>query len=260
MVISVAIQKGGSGKTTTAINLAAALRELGRKVLLIDLDPQANLTQALKIAVADDKDVYAQLKLEADGDAKGWEGYIYESNGMAVVPASLALADAELELVSVYGREHLLDNLLRPLRPEYDYIVVDCPPAIGILTVNALVASDYVLIPLQAEFLPLKGVRSFKKRYDKIREKLNKKLDILGLLITRYDQRLGMSHDIVAELEKEPEIGPKLFKTKIRTNIALAKAQQQGTDIFTFDKNANGAMNYAALAFEIEGRINNPGK
>lgn len=251
-VISVAIQKGGSGKTTTAINLAAALRELKRKVLLIDLDPQANLTQALKVVFMDDKDIYAQLKLEASGAADGWDSYIAQSNNLSVVPATLALANAELELVSVYGREQLLSNLIEPMRSQYDYIIIDCPPAVGILTVNALVASDYVLMPLQAEFLPLKGIRSFMRRYDTIRDKLNKKLEILGVLITRYDGRLSMSHDIVAKLEAE--FGDEMFKTKIRTNTAIAKAQQFGVDIFTFDSLSSGALNYMSLAYEVESR------
>ncbi len=254
MVLSIAMQKGGSGKTTTALNLAAALRELRRKVLLIDLDPQANLSQALKVAVQDEKDVYKLLKLEADGEAAGWDGYIYEASGLPITPATLSLADAELELVSVYGREHLLDNLLQPLRSEYDYIIIDCPPAVGMLTVNALVASEYVLMPLQAEYLPLQGIHSFNERKKKIKEKLNKKLETLGILITRYDQRLGMNQDIGAQLGTE--FGSQLFNTKIRTNIALAKAQQKGVDIFNFDPSSNGALDYMALAYEVEERIN----
>lgn len=253
MVLSIAMQKGGSGKTTTALNLAAALRDLGRKVLLLDLDPQANLTQALKVVVEGKKDIYGILKLEADGEAAGWDGYIYEASGLSVVPATLDLADAELELVSVYGREHLLDSLLNPLRAVYDYIIIDCPPAVGMLTVNALVASDYVLMPLQAEFLPLQGIHSFNARRQRINDKLKTKTEILGILITRYDQRLGMNLDIGAQLGAE--YGSQLFNTKIRTNIALAKAQQKGIDIFNFDPNSNGALDYKSLAFEVEGRI-----
>ncbi len=247
------MQKGGSGKTTTALNLAAAFRDLHRKVLLIDLDPQANLSQALKVEVKDKKSIYTLLKLESDGEAAGWDGYIYQSSGLSIAPATLALADAEMELVSVYGREQLLNNLLESLRSEYDFIIIDCPPAVGMLTVNALVASDFVIMPLQAEYLPLQGIHSFNERKKKIKEKLNPRLETLGILITRFDQRLGMNQDIGAQLGAEH--GSLLFNTKIRTNIALAKAQQKGIDIFSFDENSNGALDYKSLAFEVEGRI-----
>ncbi len=251
-IISVAIQKGGSGKTTTALNLAAAFRELGRKVLLVDLDPQSNLTQALGFLDEPEPNIYQLLKTEAAGQETNVRETILQSNGIDLVPANLELSAAELELVSVYGRENLLNTIIEPVRSNYDYIIIDCPPSIGMLTVNALVASDYILMPLQAEFLPLKGLRSFMRALQGVK-KLNKRVEILGILLTRFDSRLSMSHDILQNLENE--FSENVFKVKIRTNNALAKAQQQGVDIFKYDEHSNGALNYMSLAYEVEGRI-----
>lgn len=251
-ILSIAIQKGGSGKTTTALNLAAALREMGRKVLLIDLDPQSNLTQAMGFQEEPEPNVYQLLKSEAAGQETDVRAAIYQANGMDIIPANLELSAAEMELVSVYGRENLLKTILQPIQEDYDYIIVDCPPSIGMLTVNALVASDFILMPLQAEFLPLKGLRSFMRAFQGVR-KLNKNLEILGVLLTRFDGRLSMSQRIVKQLEEE--YGDKVFINKIKTNIALARAQERGLDIFLHDESSNGALNYLSLAYEVEGRI-----
>ncbi|MCB0573401.1 MAG: ParA family protein [Saprospiraceae bacterium] len=251
-VISVAIQKGGSGKTTTALNLAAAFRELGRKVLLVDLDPQSNLTQAMGFMEELEPSIYQLLKAESAGMETDLSQTILQANGMDILPASLELSAAELELVSVYGRENLLNTILEPVLNNYEYIIIDCPPSIGMLTVNALVASDYILMPMQAEFLPMKGLRSFMRAMQGVK-KLNRGIEILGILLTRFDSRVGMSHDISEKLEHE--FGEKVFKVKIKTNNALAKAQQKGVDIFKFDEHSNGALNYMSLAFEVERRI-----
>ncbi|MEM8488751.1 MAG: ParA family protein [Bacteroidota bacterium] len=254
MVISVAIQKGGSGKTTTVMNLAAALRDIGKKVLLLDLDPQNNLTQALGIESASDENIYQLLKTAAGGTRPDITAAIVHKNGMDLIPGTLDLAHAELELVSVYGREQLLQEMLASVRDKYNYILIDCPPAIGMLTVNALVASDYIIMPMQAEFLPLRGLQSFMRFYNRVK-KLNPALAILGILITRYDTRVGMSQKVIDEILEEKTLGPRLFDTKIRINNALAKAQEHGQDIFTFDPASNGAMNYMALAFEVQSRL-----
>ncbi len=161
-VISCAIPKGGSGKTTTAINLAAALTRQGKTVLLVDADPQANLSQSLGIADEPERNLFTELLKEISGEGSQLhEAIIHTRSGLDVIPSILELAGAELELVSVYGREQVFSWMLEKLKENYDYVFIDCPPAIGMLTVNALVASDYILMPLQAEFLPLKGVRSF---------------------------------------------------------------------------------------------------
>lgn len=163
------------------------------------------------------------------------------------------LANAELELASVYGREQILAQLLTSL-PEYDYVFIDCPPSMSMLTINALVASDFVLIPLQAEFLPLKGARSFLKHFELIR-KLNKKVSLLGFILTKYDYRKKMNKQVKEELQTE--FGKdKVFKTHIRTNIALANAQQEGMDIFSYDKSANGSFDYSELTEEFLLKIN----
>jgi chromosome partitioning protein len=249
-VISIAIQKGGSGKTTTAINLAAALRHLGKSVLLIDADPQANLSQSLGVSDELDRNLFTELKKEISGDSSDLNGVIQISScGQALVPSCLDLAGAELELVSVYGREQVFTWMLEPLKEKYEYIFIDCPPAIGMLTVNALVASQYVLLPLQAEFLPLKGLRSFLHHFKTIKHKLNKNLEVLGFVLTHYDERKIMNRQVNKILETE--FGEKAFHTHIRTNAQLAKAQEAGVDIFSFDKNSHGAEDYKNLAEEF---------
>ena len=255
MVISIAIQKGGSGKTTTALNLTAALREMGRSVLLLDLDPQCNLTQSMGIRNDPKPSIYDILDQEASGENPDLMEVVREVNGIAFAPASLELAKAELKLVSVYGREQLLKNLLEPIRDKYDYILIDCPPAVGMLTINGLVASDYVLLPMQAEYLPMKGLISFMDIYKKdvVGKRLNTTLKVLGILFTRYDARNSMTPRIVELLGDL--FAEHMLRTKIRTNIALAKAQENGLDIFRFDRLSRGALDYMSLAVELEERL-----
>jgi len=249
-IISIAIQKGGSGKTTTAINLAAALHRQGKKVLLIDADPQANLTQSLGVAQEPNKNLYTELEKVTAGKESSLDQVIIETtSGLPLVPSSIELANAEMELVSVYGREKVFSWMLEPLADQYDYIFIDCPPAIGMLTVNALVASQYVLLPLQAEFLPMKGLQSFIRSFEKIRKQLNPDVRILGYLLTKFDSRKNMTKRVLDQLTDD--FGNQVFKTKIRTNIALAKAQEKGIDIFSYDQNCNGAKDYMQLATEF---------
>ena len=255
--LSLAIQKGGSGKTTTAVNLAAALQQMGKRVLLVDLDPQANLTQALGLLDEVEPSIYHLLQQEAAGRKADLRSIITERSGLPLVPASLELAGAELELVSVYGREQILTRLLKPLRQEYEFILIDCPPAIGMLTVNALVASDHVIIPLNAEFLAWNGLKSFLRHFDLIKNSLHKKLDILGFVLTRFDPRKTMNRSVQERLIKE--FGPKVFHTVIRVNIALAQAQEKGLDIFHHDMSAHGAVDHLELAQEVLGRLKKNG-
>lgn len=252
-VISIANFKGGVGKTTTAINLAAGLKNRGKKVLLIDVDSQANLTQSLGITGEVEHSIYSVLHKEAFGEKTKLIDVLVSTSGLDLIPSSLDLANAELELASVYGREQILAQLLTSI-PEYDYVFIDCPPSMSMLTINALVASDCVLIPLQAEFLPLKGARSFLKHFELIR-KLNKKVSLLGFILTKYDYRKKMNKRVKEELQKE--FGKdKVFNTHIRTNIALANAQQGGMDIFSYDKSANGSFDYSKLTEEFLSKIN----
>ena len=202
-VISCATLKGGCGKTTTAINLAAALLRQGKTVLLIDADPQANLSQSLGIPDEPEKNLFTELSKEIAGEGSQLgECVIRSKSGIDVIPSSIDLAGSELELVSVYGREQMFSWMLENIKNQYDYVLIDCPPSIGMLTVNALVASGYVLMPLQAEFLPLKGVRSFISHLRAV-QKLNRRLEILGFVITRYDERRIMNRQINEELERE---------------------------------------------------------
>jgi chromosome partitioning protein len=253
IIVSIAMLKGGLGKTTTAINLAAALEQKGKKVLLVDADPQGNMSQALGISEDSAKNLFSELSKVIKGETGDLSDVVIQTRcGLYLVPSSFDLAGAELELVSVYGREQVFTWLLEKIRPQFDYIFIDCPPAIGMLTVNALVASDYVLIPMQAEYLPLKGLRTFMQHIKAIK-RLNSKLEVLGYVITRYDERKVMNRQISNAMEQE--FGDKVFQTHIRSNIQLAKAQEAGTDIFHFDKHSHGAQDYEELAKEFQVKI-----
>ncbi len=251
-VISIANFKGGVGKTTTAINLAAGLQHHGYRVLLLDIDSQANLTQSLGITRNADPSIYTVIHKAAFGEETRLQDALVNASGLNLIPSSLDLANAEMELASVYGREQILAQLLDAL-PDYDYVLIDCPPAMSLLTINALVGSDHILIPLQAEYLPLKGALGFLKHYEKIK-KLNKRLSLLGFVLTKYDYRKKMNRQIKEELEQE--FGKeKIFQTFIRTNIALAKAQQDGQDIYSHSPRSNGALDYAALTEEFLAKV-----
>jgi chromosome partitioning protein len=253
-IISIAIQKGGSGKTTTTINLGAALQRSGKKVLLIDADPQANLSQSLGMPDEPEFNLYSEIKKEITGQGSDIKKAIVEIRpGFSIVPASIELADAEMELVSVYSRELVLSWILKPIEKDYDFIFIDCPHSIGMLTVNALVACSLVLIPLQAEFLPLKGVQSFMRLFRSIKKRLNPKISLLGVILTKFDERKKMNQNVQEQLEKE--FGSMVFQTHIRTCIALAKAQEAGVDVFSFDKNSHAAKDYHELAEELINKL-----
>src|ERR1700753_3496582 len=249
-VISIAIQKGGSGKTTTALNLGAALSQQGKKVLLTAPNPQANLSQSLGIEEEPPFNLYSELKKEIlqEGGQLA-KAIVPTATGIDVIPASIDLAIVELEMAGIMGREYLIMDLLKPLTDKYDYIFIDCPHSISLLTVNALVASDYVMLPLPGEFLPLKGVYGFMRQFDLIRKKLNPHLNLMGMVMTKYDERKQMNVGVKRQLEEK--FGAKVFHTVVRTNIQLAKAQEAGKDIFTFDRSANGAKDYRQLADEL---------
>lgn len=249
-VISIAIQKGGSGKTTTALNLGAALSQQGKKVLLIDADPQANLSQSLGIEEEPRYNLYSELKKEIlQEGGRFLDAVVPTAAGVDVIPASIDLAIVELEMAGLMGREYLISDLLKPISEIYDYIFIDCPHSISLLTVNALVASDYVLLPLPGEFLPLKGVYGFMRQFDIIRRKLNPNLELMGMVMTKYDERKQMNVGVKRQLEEK--FDGKVFQTVIRTNIQLAKAQEAGKDIFNYDRSSNGAKDYRQLAAEL---------
>ena len=222
----------------------------GKKVLLIDADPQANLSQSLGIEDEPTYNLYSELKKEIMqelGDLS--KAIVRTPQGMDIIPASIDLAIVELEMAGLMGREYLLTELLNPIVDDYDYVFIDCPHAISLLTVNALVASDAVMLPLPGEFLPLKGVYGFMRQFDIIRKKLNTRLELMGMVMTKYDERKSMNLGVKRTLEEK--FNGKVFQTVIRTNIQLAKAQEAGKDIFSFDRTANGAKDYQSLANEL---------
>lgn len=248
IIISLLNHKGGVGKTTSTINLGAALAQLGKKVLLLDLDPQANLTVSLGIP-RQKVTIYESMR-------NGSELVPFPlKENLDVITSTLDLSGAEMELINEAGREYILQELFAPLEHDYDYILIDCPPSLGLLTLNALTTSRYVLIPMQSEFLALQGLAKIKQIIDKVRFRLNKKLEIAGVVATMYDHRKILNRDIVATIEKF--FGDKVFETKIRENVALAEAPASRQDIFEYNKRSNGAEDYLALAKELLGRIDN---
>lgn len=241
-IISLLNHKGGVGKTTSAINIGAGLVEHGKKVLLVDLDPQANLTLSLGIP-RQNVTIYECLRGESDPEP------FNVKPGLDVITSTLDLSGAEMELINEAGREYILTELFDPLTAEYDYIIIDCPPALGLLTLNALTCSDYVYIPLQTEFLALQGLAKIKQVIDKVRFRLNKKLQIGGVIATMYDKRKVLNRDVVETIRKY--FGPKVFDTLIRDNVALAEAPSQRKDIFEYNSSSPGAVDYFNLSAEI---------
>lgn len=245
-VLSLLNHKGGVGKTTSSINIGAGMVEMGKKVLLIDLDPQANLTLSLGIP-RQKFTIYESLRGESE-----LVPYTVKP-GLDVITSSLDLSGAEMELINEAGREYVLRELLDPVMEEYDFVIIDCPPSLGLLTLNALTSSDYVIIPLQTEFLALQGLTKIKQVIDKVRFRLNKKLDICGVIATMYDARKVLNRDVVETIIKY--FGEKVFKTYIRDNVALAEAPAQRKDIFDYNKSSMGAHDYLELCKEINTRI-----
>lgn len=246
IVISLLNHKGGVGKTTSAINIGAGLKELGRKVLLIDLDPQANLSISLGIP-RQKHTIYEALRGEGE-----LEPYTHRP-GLDVVTSSLDLSGAEMELINEAGREYILRELLAQVSDDYDYILIDCPPSLGLLTLNALTGSRYVLIPLQTEFLAVQGLAKIKQVIDKVRFRLNKNLEMGGVIATMYDSRRVLNRDVVDTIHKY--FGDKVFKTYIRDNVALAEAPAQRKDIFEYSPKSPGATDYLELCKEIIERL-----
>ena len=245
LVISLLNHKGGVGKTTSTINIGAALAQLNKRVLLIDLDPQANLTLALGIP-RQANSIYEALRGESE-----LMPYTAKSN-LDVVSSTLDLSGAEMELINEAGREFILRELIAPIKDKYAYIFIDCPPSLGLLTLNALTSSDLVYIPLQTEFLAMQGLAKIKQVIQKVKLRLNKSLKIGGVLATMYDSRKVLNRDVVATIHKY--FGDMVFETKIRDNVALAEAPAQRKDIFDYNANSPGAKDYLALAKEIIAR------
>ena len=246
-VIAIINQKGGVGKSTTAVNLSAALGEDGKKVLVIDFDPQGNTTSGYGIEKEElEHDVYDVLMNEYPV-----EEIIRNTveKKVFVIPATIQLAGAEIELVSKIARESVLKTVIEPIRNEFDYIFIDCPPSLGLLTINALVASNSLLIPIQCEFYALEGVTKLLESMKMVKNRLNPTLDIFGVVMTMYDVRTTLSREVVEEVSSY--FGKKMFKTIIPRNVKLSEAPSHGLPIAKYARLSKGALAYSKLAREV---------
>lgn len=249
-IISIANQKGGVGKTTTAINLSASLASLGKKVLLIDADPQANASSGLGI------------------DIRGLEFTVYEClidqvpvnqaivktevDNLYVLPSHIDLVGAEIELLNIDRREYAMERMVRPIAGDYDFVIIDCSPSLGLITVNALTASNSVIIPVQSEYFALEGISKLLNTIKIIKSRLNPNLEIEGFLITMFDNRLRSANQVFAEVKKH--FGDLVFDTVIHRNVRLSEAPSHGKPISLFDPESRGTVNYEELANELSKR------
>ena len=246
-ILTLANQKGGVGKTTTAVNLAAFLGKKKKKVLVIDLDPQGNATSGLGIDKSElDSTIYDVLVNEEPMADSIWES---SAANVSICPTNINLAGAEIELVNVMSREQVLKSALAPVKDDYDYIIIDCPPSLSILTINALTASDGIIIPIQGEYYALEGLTQLVDTINIVKKKLNKNLSILGVLLTMFDRRTQLTRQVEEEVSNY--FGDKVFNTHIPRNVRLAESPSHGVAILDYDKNSKGSKAYESLAAEV---------
>ena len=251
-IIALANQKGGVGKTTTTINLAASLATLEKKVLVVDADPQANASSGLGINIKETKTTIYECLIDNADVRKAIQDT--EIDSLKVIPSHINLVGAEIEMLNMKGREKILKSVLAPLKNEFDYILIDCSPSLGLITVNSLTAADSVIIPVQAEYFALEGISKLLNTIKIIKTKLNPTLEIEGFLLTMYDSRLRQANQIYDEVKKHFQ--ELVFKTVIQRNVKLSEAPSFGLPAILYDADSKGARNHMELAKELIERGN----
>ena len=246
-IIALANQKGGVGKTTTTINLAASLATLEKSVLVIDADPQANASSGLGVDIKEvDCSIYECIIDHADvRDAI----YTTDINGLDIIPSHINLVGAEIEMLNLPNRENVIKNMLATIRDEYDFILIDCSPSLGLITVNALTAADSVVIPVQCEYFALEGISKLLNTIKITKSRLNPQLEIEGFLLTMYDSRLRLANQIYDEVKRHFQA--LVFKTVIQRNVKLSESPSHGLPVILYDADSTGSKNHLALAKEI---------